>query len=372
MRLVDVIFGVIMAQGFVMYRNNIVAPALSLENGSLVLVYATVILSWMGYHKSVIGYPYNKTLWSRIRLASDILILVLYSYLVFIAQNLGMVLIGLVVVFTLYAATGFIRIIEWRDRKVSQPQLAILFCLLFLFEFYALDGCEFCVSSVSKNLLSPILLIGAFVLLLGYRVVRGRIGYPTILPVGIDVDGVLGDQVPPVLMRLQSRGIGLGLTKDKITQWDLVIDNTSIDGEIEAALLDPEYVREMPVIQGSTTAMTELYKRFHIVIATSRPMQTEEDTVKWLKRNFSRSFHEYANTRVVGKETLGLRILVDDYGNNVKRFAAEGGTALLFSQPWNVEKDSEISELLRSGRVIRCNGWGEVKEALYRMQEKIG
>ena len=113
--LVDVIFGVIMAQGFVAYKNNIMAPSVSVGNGSLVLVYATVILSWVGYHKSVMGYPYNKTPWSRIRLSLDILILVLYSYLVFVAVDFAKVLVGLIAVFLLYVVTGIIRIVEWKD-----------------------------------------------------------------------------------------------------------------------------------------------------------------------------------------------------------------------------------------------------------------
>src|SRR6266516_7081546 len=108
-RLIDIIFGVIMAQGFVIYRARITNPSPSIANGSLLLVYTTIILSWIGYHKSIVGYPYNRSIWSRIRVTADILILVLYAYLVFVAETLQLVLGALVIVFVLYAITGLIR-----------------------------------------------------------------------------------------------------------------------------------------------------------------------------------------------------------------------------------------------------------------------
>ena len=363
-RLIDIIFGVILAQGFVIYRGAITNPSISIEDGSLVLVYATIILSWIGYHKSVIGYPYNMSPWSRIRLTADILILVLYSYLVFVAQSLTPVLGGLVVVFVVYAITGLVRIIEWKDRKVSLPWLSLIFAGLFTVELY-LSASHPDVSA------STILLFLAFATLLLYRGARGKFGYPLIIPVGIDVDGVLGDQVPPALMRIQQRKkIGIGYTKERITNWNQPIDGSSIDKEIEEALLDPEFVREMPLVPGSTAAMSELHKKFHIVISTSRPLETESETIKWLRRNFPKSFHEFVNTRLFGKETLGLKILVDDYSNNIRRFASAGGIGLLFSQPWNIAEDDELREQIRAGKVIRCNGWDAVKDTLQKLAQR--
>jgi 5'(3')-deoxyribonucleotidase len=53
-----------------------------------------------------------------------------------------------------------------------------------------------------------------------------------LVPIGIDIDGVLGEQVPHVLDRLHRRGVGIGISKDKITSWNFPIDNTSISKEI--------------------------------------------------------------------------------------------------------------------------------------------
>lgn len=370
-RLVDIIFGVILAQGFVIYRNSIVAPSLSVSNLSLLLVYATVLLSWIGYHRSVNAFPYNATSVSKIRLLFDILILVLYSYLVLAAENISMVLLGLFLVSLLYMVTGLIRILEWKDRKVSRLRLSGLLTVGYLAEWLFSPAGLFSswsVPLIGEETLSWFLVVLALVLLIAYRWIRGRRGYPPIVPVGIDVDGVLGEQVPPVLARIQQRkNKGIGLTKEDITRWDCPIDDSRIDREIEEALLDPEYVREMAVVSGSTTVMSELQKRFHIVIASSRPVEAETETIAWLKRNFPGSWHEYVNTRQVGKQKLGIKILVDDYPENAKRFASESGTVLLFSQPWNREEDEDMKRLMHAGRVIRCNDWKDVEEQLCKL-----
>ena len=356
-RLIDLMFAVTMTQGFIIYRNDIVSPHLSPELVLLILVYATIILSWVGYHHSILKYPYNKSPWSRARLVLDISILLPYAFLVFAAKDLPKVIFGLGLVFGLYALDGLIRIKEWQDGKVSKPWLAAIFAAVFfgLWSFSPFSGWVLWVL--------PIL---AFLLLFGYRIIRHKLGYPRLLVLGIDVDGVLGEQVPAVLEYLRrKKGIGKNLTKLQITDWNFAFDNTDIAKEIEEALLDTTFVTEMGVVQGSTEAMSDLFRKFHVVIATSRPIDSEEATVRWLRRNFA--FHEFANTRETGKDSLGLEILVDDNLDNVKKFAFSGGVAVLFSQPWN-RADGELEEHIKTKRVVRCEGWEEVVRCLTTFQ----
>jgi len=376
-RLVDIIFGFILAQGFVLYKNLIIKPSLSVGSLSLLLVNATVLLSWVGYHRSVNVFPYNATFVSKVRLSFDLLILVVYSYLVFVVEDLSSVLIGLFAVFLLYMATGVIRISEWHDRKASRLRLSIVFAVAYLLAWSVSPAgllSKWSISYVGEPLLQWVLVLSAIALLILYRWMRGRKGYPPIIPIGIDIDGVLGEQVPPVLVRLQRKGIGAGVTKEYIAKWDFQIGNTTIDKEIEEALLDAEYVREMPVVAGSTTAMRELKDRFHIVVASSRPTEAEAETVKWLKRNFDDCWHEYVNTRRIGKQALGLKVLVDDYPKNAKEFASESGIVLLFSQPWNRDEDDEMKALMRSQKIIKCEDWKAVKnqlELFFRQPELV-
>lgn len=359
-RLIDIMFGLTITQGFVIYRDVIVSPELSIGNLSLVLVYATIILSWIYYHKSILHYPYNKSGWSRLRFFFDILILLLYAYLVFVGLDLSSILLGLVVIFAIYGVDGIIRICEWHDRKVSKWWLSFSFAIIFLLEWYA--------SSFEWVYSSWILFFLALISIFGYRIIRSRLGYPSLFVVGVDVDGVLGEQVPPVLQRMSRKGNGVNLTKESITEWNFPIDDTDISKEIEEALLDPIFVREMPVVQGSTSAMEQLYKEYHVVIATSRPMETEQETKSWLKKNFK--FHEFVNTREVGKNIHGLSVLIDDNLENVRAFASSGGYALLFSQPWNRKIENEDFEnFVRTRKIVRCKDWNAVSKSLASIEQ---
>src|SRR5207248_8046625 len=107
----------------------------------------------------------------------------------------------------------------------------------------------------------------------------------------------------------------------------------------EEALLDPTFVDQMPIVEGSVSALRKLHKHVHIVVATSRPLTTQLNTYKWLKRNFC--FHEVANTREIGKAVLGLEILIDDNIENMRSFVSSSGLGILFDQPWNREAESE-------------------------------
>jgi 5'(3')-deoxyribonucleotidase len=77
--------------------------------------------------------------------------------------------------------------------------------------------------------------------------------------------------------------------------------------------------------------MQSLYKHTHLVVATSRPLETESKTLDWLQQHFK--FHEMANTRETGKAVLGLEILIDDNLDNLKTFIKAGGVGIVFTQP---------------------------------------
>jgi len=364
-RLIDIMFALTITQGFVIYRDLIVNPVLSLEAATLVLVYATIFLSWIGYHTSISRYPYNKSAWSRCRLFLDIVILLLYAHLVFGVQNLQTVFLGLATVFIIYVINGIARIREWRDGKVSKPFLSFLFATAFLVEWYILESFH------TVPYLSWILVFVGLALLIIYRIARAKLGYPALLVVGVDVDGVLGEQVPPALERIKAKGKGKDLSKSDITDWNFRIENTNISKEIEEYLLDPTFMIEMPVVSGSTSAMQKLHKSYHVVVATNRPLETQKSTIDWLKKHFK--FHEFANTREVGKDKLGLDILIDDNLDNVKMFASSGGQALLFSQPWNQNvEDREFEEMIRTKKIIRCENWEDVLKSLSLSKDRKG
>lgn len=355
-RLVDVIFAVTLTQTLVIYRNEIVAfsPRLLIE--TLALVYLTVALSWVGYHRSIMKYPYNKSAWSGVRVVLDIFILVVYAFLAFAAKEPPKVIMGLAVVFILYAVDGCTRIAEWCDTKVSKPWLSAIFACLLLWVWRFLH----------QGRIGPTTaVIACGFLVIAFRPIRKSLGYPRLLIVGVDVDGVLGEQIPALLRRLQSgKQIGMGLSKENIAEWAFTFDGTDIAKEMEEALLDETFVSSMAPIEGAAPALKALHKHFHIVIATSRPIVTQKATAEWLRKNFR--FHEVANTRQTGKSVLGLEILIDDNVDNARSFVASGGMALLFDQPWNrsAENEQDLKQFFDDKRLVRCTTWETVVAAL--------
>jgi len=214
------------------------------------------------------------------------------------------------------------------------------------------------------------LVILAFILLFLYRIIRHLLKYPSLIIVGIDIDGVLGEQVPPTLDRIRKKGIDTKLTKKDIINWDFKDKTVDISKEIEEALLDPTFVSEMPVVIGSISAMKQLQEDYHLVVATARPLETLKATKNWLKKNFN--FHEFVFTREVGKTSLSLNILIDDNFNNVTQFASSCGNALLFSQPWNQNIENRRTlELMQKRRIIRCENWEEVLTTIKALAKRL-
>jgi len=113
-----------------------------------------------------------------------------------VALDLGKVLLGLVGVFVLYSFAGIVRRIEWRDSKVGKPWLAIGIAIAFV---------GIWIVSVKLPEDTVFWLVIAFVVLFVYRLVRQFLGYHLFL-VGVDVDGVLAEQINPVLDLLRKQG----------------------------------------------------------------------------------------------------------------------------------------------------------------------
>ena len=138
--LVDIVFAVVIAESLIRYEDIIFRPTWGLSFASIMLVYFTVVLSWVDYHVSMDKYPYNRnrTAW-WLRFFADVMIVVVYTYLLFAVHGvdlkgtLARFLPGFGVVFFLYLVSGFGRFLE-HGGEASNFKLIIFFgallCLL--------------------------------------------------------------------------------------------------------------------------------------------------------------------------------------------------------------------------------------------------
>ena len=177
--------------------------------------------------------------------------------------------------------------------------------------------------------------------------------------IALDVDGVLAEQVPHVLARAE-REMGVRMTKAQITAWDTPVGGIPFDKLIARYLLDPEFVITMPVVEGAPLAMKTIGAKCRLFVASSRPKETEQDTIKWLNQNFNFTSEMFQNTLGTKKSNIVATVLIDDYIPNLKSFTdkGHGRLGILFSQPWNTHHD-EIAQREQKEIIKIVNGWKE-------------
>lgn len=133
--LIDILFGVVVGLNFALIFNNnpiVSMPTFSdiftLPNISLLVAYIAVILSWVGYHQMMEANPFILNYYGYSRFSIDILIVFVYSILIYSIKNFTLFLTIFPIVFLLYAMGGIIRNKEY-SCKVSWSKGSVLFAI---------------------------------------------------------------------------------------------------------------------------------------------------------------------------------------------------------------------------------------------------
>lgn len=170
--------------------------------------------------------------------------------------------------------------------------------------------------------------------------------------VGVDIDGVLGNQVHGVLERVNAR-LGLSFRYEQVVHWDAPLGgSTSFKPEIEAAMSDPSYVLDMPVHPGAAELLEALRRRHVVKIITVRPRSAIPHTEQWLRKN-GLVYDELVFAEEALKSRHGADVLIDDYPKNLAEFLDNSaGVGVLVDQPWNQEV-SVLGDWLGSKRLGR-------------------
>lgn len=371
---VEIFFGVVLGQSLLRFNEYLFPPMpTSLIFWALGSVYFTAITSWFGWRQTTIKHPYTNSGIGRIRSVLDAIIVALYAGLLFFASmannSLLWYLWGFVFVFILYFAAGKLRRLEYGPAASRAPLIQR-------------HGYIVAVAAVAYTILFKVLphipvgVLWMFVFLpfgtmLSFRWYREWHALPwrtgtesNMMTIAVDLDGVLVEQVKPVIEKLKEEIKGLKLCKCDIVEWEYPIGNTNIKVEIEKAEQEEEFIRQMPPIEGAVEALRQLSKKFNIVIATSRERCTDQWNRDWLDKH-GLPFR-LINTCSEGKSLPNVDILIDDYIGNIEGFISSGPAnkrAILFAQPWNHDIRS-IYDLIASGRVKIAHSWEAVLSIL--------
>jgi 5'(3')-deoxyribonucleotidase len=375
---VEILFAVVLGSSIWELRSYLFHP--DWQNPSfwaLVSVYLTAVTSWIGWHKSTTKYPYTNSRAGYVRSIFDAFIVATYVALLFFGSNvsfvasegrqsLGFYLWGFVVVFVLYYFSGVVRKAEYGE-EASKTRLIIkhgAFLLLGSIVYMIVSE----ILSGNYSWLLWLFVSLPLVVMVIYRWEREWHDLPWIvnrqIQVAVDMDGVLVEQVIPVLEKLKQEK-KIEMNKSMITDWEYPISGTNIKIEIEKAERQEEFVRRMPPVEGAIDGIKILSNKFKIVIATSRELITDSWSKDWLEHNRI-PYDIFVNTRSAGKTLTGIDILIDDYIGNVEQFIRNGDEnrrAILFAQPWN-QDITEIADLIEEGKVQIAHSWSAVLSLL--------
>ncbi|MFO7996670.1 MAG: hypothetical protein R6U93_05975 [Dehalococcoidia bacterium] len=373
---VEIFFAVVLGASIVdpEIRLLLFPPAFArLSFWALIGVYFAAITSWTGWHRSTIKYPYSDSRLGEVRSVVDAIIVATYAALLFFGSRLGGgateylsgYLWGFVIVFALYYLAGVIRTAEYHAREASKLHLIRRHGIALLVGASTYTA----LSHVSFGF--PLLSLWVLVLLplatmASYRWFREwqdlpwtqKPGSKTVI--AVDMDGVLVEQVIPVLQKVRQE-MGIELSKCDITGWEHPLAGTNIKTEIIRAERDREFVLQMQPMEHAREAIEILSKQFDIVVATSREPCTDSWSHEWLHKH-GLPCQKFVNTGSQGKTLVKADIIIDDYIENIESFIREGPAnrqAILFAQPWN-QDTAKIADLLKSGRVRVANSWQTV------------
>jgi len=346
---------------------------------ALVSVYFTAVTSWIGWHKSTTKYPYTNSRAGYVRSILDAFIVATYVALLPFGSNvdksfevngekqsLGLYLWGFVAVFGLYYLSGLVRKAEYGEEASRTPLIIKYGGIVLVGSIVYIVIPDSLLSNYGWALWLFVSL--PLLVMVTYRWEREWHNLPWVanrqIQVAVDMDGVLVEQVTPVLEKLRQEK-KIEIQKSMVTDWEYPINETNIKIEIEKAEQQEEFVKKMPPIEGAIDGIRILSKKYKIVIATSRELITDGWSKNWLENN-KICYEMFVNTRSAGKTLAGIDILIDDYIGNIEQFIKNGNEnrrAILFAQPWNQDV-RKIADLIEEGKVQIAHSWSAVLSLL--------
>lgn len=375
---IQIIFGFILARSFFVYSDAFIPPyhkdiyTLTL---ALFTVYACVMWSWIDFSFTTIVSPYHfrKNLIEKFRFLTDLLIVLLYSYLLsyisrisdFPNENFYEFFYAFALIFFGYLLSGLLRMLEY-GRRASKIGLIIFFILVFTLNAYLYHKSYKPVNCPEYNRTFFVYTFGLYVF---YRIIRWELSSRK-FNIAVDVDGVLANQIEGILPIIE-KDHGVKLTYDDITDWKLPINDTDIAVLIVDEQNHKNYVINMPVHQGAETALNTLIKKHYISIATARAKSTDTWTKNWLSMN-KIPFDNYYNLKEGEKHNADIEfdILIDDYPGNIIKFLERAdGKAILFTQPWNTDH-SGLELFINEGRLAVVTSWDEIPATIANQLSK--
>jgi len=168
---VDIMFGVMIAESFTSFKNELFNPGFDLA--VLLVAYFTIMTSWLFYHRSVQVLPEEK--WERFAL--DVAILFAYFILITTHKDFDIIVKAYPILWVLYLLWDWLKAKEHKGKRVR-----VLWSVPYLFIFAGIALLHSWVTSVPQLIVSwaswmfPwtnwIELVALFATILVYRIMQ--------------------------------------------------------------------------------------------------------------------------------------------------------------------------------------------------------
>lgn len=189
--------------------------------------------------------------------------------------------------------------------------------------------------------------------------------------IAIDIDDVLSENAT-FFTEFSNKEFNTNLKpEDYIEDWSELwnVDNEELDRRVNK-VFQSENIARYGVIQKSREVLSKLKDKYKLIILTSRRRSIEEDTKKWIEKNYPNIFDDiifagffdnyhkdrYKMTKATLAKDIKADFLIDDQLKHIEAVASIGIKGLLFGDyKWN--KREKLHE-----DIIRVRDWNEVFE----------
>ena len=201
------------------------------------------------------------------------------------------------------------------------------------------------------------------------------------LRIGVDIDGVISDHLPPRCARAHA-WYGTDISPEDITDTSEPFPGTNISMDDHVRMLyamDTGHFLDMPVIEGARTSLKHLQNAGHTIILIShRTEDTYEITEEWLEDRRVPYDELFVGAPRNKTSLVPLDVLIDASVENVNRACSGSTKAILFCRHYNeIEMDNLSPEVVlpESTRNILhtdlAQQWRDVEKRVAELNRKV-
>ncbi len=194
--------------------------------------------------------------------------------------------------------------------------------------------------------------------------------------IGVDIDDVVGDLING-LNAYAKKHHNLHFSRDEYKSYTFNDLWKMPQDKFDAIMINwrnSNYFSDMGVIEHSQTTLTELAKEHQIIFITSRNVDKEDITKKWLQKNFTfpiqvvHTYNKYAKdsvkkSKIETCKELNMQVMIEDQEAFAIECANGNIQVILLNSPWNKHTPTHKN-------ITRVDSWLNVEKIITELEKR--